>query len=151
MVLGDGSAPPAGMAVLVLDGSDSSRRRLVLDLGRHFDRVEGAATGNDGLLRLQAGSFDAVALDPSLPDVSGMELIPILRHRHPLLRIVVVTGHGSVASCVRSIKLGAADYLITPVPAARIPGGPGAQERNKVGLLLFSCSMRRPWNGPCGC
>lgn len=108
------------MAVLVIDGSDRSRGRLVLDLERYVGAVEGARSGNDALLRLRAGSFDAVALDLFLPDGPGMELIPILRQHHPLLRIVVVTGPASVASSVRAIKLGATDYLVKPLPAARV-------------------------------
>ena len=114
------SAAQLAMAVLVIDPSDSSRRQLISDLVPYFGRVEGSRTANDGIQQLHGRLFDAVVLDLCLPDVSGMDLIPALHGRHPLLRIVIVTGIGSIASSVRAIKLGAIDYLLKPVPVARV-------------------------------
>jgi two-component system response regulator RegA len=131
------------MTVFVMDGSDLWRGRLIVDLERHFGTVKGARTGEDGLRCLRAEPFDAVTLDLSLPDVSGMELIPILRRHHPLLRIVVVTGVASVASSVRAIKLGAADYLIKPVPAVRVAAALCGHSVHTSGQLVPEMSLDR--------
>lgn len=108
------------MAVLVIDPSDSSRRQLTSDLVPYVGKVAGSRTANDGMQQLRGDPFDAVVLDLSLPDVSGIDLIPLLHRRHPQLRVVIVTGLGSIASSVRAIKLGAVDYLLKPVSAARV-------------------------------
>lgn len=101
--------------VLVVDASEFSRPRQVHELGRFVGGVEAVATGSQALLRICTERFDGVILDPCLPDIDGMELMELLRERRPDLAIVVVTGVGSIASCVRAIKLGAADYLLKPI------------------------------------
>ena len=108
------------LAVLVIDPSDSSRRQLISDLAPYVGRIEGSRTANNGMQQLHGDPFDAVVLDIGLPDVSGVDLISVLRRRHPLLRIVIVTGSGSIASSVRAIKLGAIDYLLKPVSPRRV-------------------------------
>jgi len=70
-------------------------------------------------------------VDLSLPDASGLALIPALRGLDAGVRIVVLTGYASVATAVEAIKLGAVHYLAKPADAddvvaslGRIEGDP---------------------------
>jgi DNA-binding NtrC family response regulator len=63
---------------------------------------------------LKAQTFDVVVLDIRLPDVDGIELLSKLRETEPAFEIVMLTGHASVDSAIKSMKLGAYDYLIKP-------------------------------------
>jgi len=107
-------------AVLVVDRSATCRERLIHGLQRFFGKVEGAQTASEALFRIRAASFDALVLDLSPADGQGLEPISILQEVYRELRVVLVTGCGSVASSVRAIKLGAADYLIKPVSPGRV-------------------------------
>ena len=67
------------------------------------DRLE------DALSRLAGAGADAVLLDLSLPDSSGVDGVERLRAAYPDLAIVVLTGAGHAAS--DALRAGAQDYL----------------------------------------
>ena len=50
-----------------------------------------------------------------LVDRVGLDVIVDLKARAPDIRIVVLTGYGSIATAVQATKLGACDYLTKPV------------------------------------
>ena len=68
---------------------------------------------------LEALVPDLALIDIQLPDGSGLDLIPSLRE-HPDVEIVVITGHGSIDSAIRALKLGASDYLTKPIDLTRL-------------------------------
>src|SRR4029453_18947903 len=55
-------------------------------------------------------------LDIRLRDRNGLDLQDELRRRKAMLPIIVLTGHGNVATSVRALKAGAIDFLQKPVP-----------------------------------
>lgn len=58
------------------------------------------------------GAMPAAALlDLGLPDASGLEALERVRRDHPLLPIVVLTGHADTETAVRALENGAEDYL----------------------------------------
>lgn len=54
-------------------------------------------------------------VDLRLPRRGGLLLIQTLLDQHPAMRIVVLTGYGSIATAVTAIKMGAVNYLSKPV------------------------------------
>ena len=58
---------------------------------------------------------DLVLTDLMMPDVSGMELIEMLRERGLTLPVIVMTAHSSVQTAVEAMRLGAFHYLQKPV------------------------------------
>jgi DNA-binding NarL/FixJ family response regulator len=52
-----------------------------------------AATGEEALERLAELEPDLAVVDISLPEMNGLQLVPLLRARRPQMRILVVTGH----------------------------------------------------------
>lgn len=52
-----------------------------------------AATAEEALEQLDELTPDVALLDISLPQMNGLQLLPLLRARRPDLRILVVTGH----------------------------------------------------------
>ena len=52
-----------------------------------------------------------------MPGMSGTELVPQLLRLQPELRVVVLTGYGSIASAVEAMRLGAHNYVSKPADA----------------------------------
>lgn len=62
---------------------------------------------------------DALCLDMYLPGMSGLELLPLIRHRHPALPVIFLTVDTSVELVVQAMQLGAYDYLAKPIERTR--------------------------------
>ncbi len=101
--------------VLVVDDD-----RRVLELLREFLQRMGlevttAATGPDALAIIEKGDLDVLLTDLVLPGIDGLELLESLG-RMPMPPVaVVLTGHGSIESAVRAMRLGAFDYITKPL------------------------------------
>jgi DNA-binding NtrC family response regulator len=58
---------------------------------------------------------DLVILDYSLPEKTGLELMPVLKGIDEHVPIVMVTGHGTIDIAVQAVKQGADDFVEKPV------------------------------------
>jgi CheY-like chemotaxis protein len=65
--------------------------------------------------RLTSSTFDIVLLDLRLPDSSGLETVTQFRAVFPHLPIVVLTGLDDETLALKTIRVGAQDYLIKEV------------------------------------
>jgi len=86
------SAPSAGLRVLVVDDEPMVRTvttKLLRMRGHDVRDVDG---GPAALAALAEGTFDLVVTDLSMPEMSGRELAAAVRHRHPGLPVLLLTG-----------------------------------------------------------
>ena len=100
--------------VLVVDDEDivlASCRRALEGNGR---AVETVSSGIEALARVQGGSYDVVVLDIMMPGIDGLEVLQRVKESHPDVEVVMVTGLSQIDTAVRSMKLGAFDYLPKP-------------------------------------
>ncbi|MBN1902845.1 sigma-54-dependent Fis family transcriptional regulator [Candidatus Sumerlaeota bacterium] len=102
--------------ILLVEDDEGYARRLMKNLEMDDFSVEIALGGNDALERLSHDYFDLVLTDVKMPDLSGLDLIEIIRKggRPGLdtdIPIVVLTSINSVDTAVKSMKMGAADYI----------------------------------------
>jgi DNA-binding NtrC family response regulator len=104
--------PRSRGAVLVIDDEDYVRDSLVAILERRGFEARSAASAAQALQRLEG--LDAVLLDLNMPQLGGEEFLPRILELHPALPVVILTGHGSVASAVQCMRNGAVDYLLKP-------------------------------------
>jgi len=58
--------------------------------------------------------YELVLTDLCLPDVSGMDLIGIIKHESPQTQIIMMTGYANISSAIQSIKKGAFNYIPKP-------------------------------------
>jgi DNA-binding NtrC family response regulator len=106
--------------VLVVDDEAYVRDSLVAVLRRGGHDARGVASAADALRALGEASFDALITDLRMPDIDGLELLRRLAAAAPGLPVIVLTGHGTVASAVECMKAGAADYLLKPADPDQI-------------------------------
>ena len=100
--------------VLVVDDEEIVVRSCLRALeGGDFD-VEAARSGGEALKRIEERAIDVVVLDIMMPQIDGMEVLQRVKEAHPEIEVVMVTGLSQVDTAVRSMKLGAFDYLPKP-------------------------------------
>src|SRR4051812_36322763 len=111
---GPHAIPSRSLRVLVVEDDASLGRLVERSLRGYVGSVRLAQTGTDGIETASTGSFDAMACDISLPDMSGLEVIARVREAVPGLGIVAITGLVDVEIAVQSMKAGADDFLGKP-------------------------------------
>jgi two-component system response regulator RegA len=109
-----------GRTLLVVDDDQPFRERLVRALrDRGFD-ARGAADCPAALAAAREDSPELALVDLRLGSASGLDLVRELKQNDPSTVVVVLTGYGSIATAVESVKLGAASYLTKPADADQI-------------------------------
>jgi len=101
--------------ILVVDDEDSIRTSLAGILEDEGFRVLFA---NDGITALDAVRKelpDLVLLDIWMPRMDGLETLRKLKELHPQLLVVMMSGHGTIETAVKSTKMGAYDFIEKPL------------------------------------
>lgn len=62
-------------------------------------------------LKAGAESPDIICLDLSLPDITGLDLLPSIKENIPHVPVIIITSNTSTLSIERAMQLGAHDYL----------------------------------------
>jgi two-component system response regulator RegA len=106
-----------GESILLVDDDDRFRNRLAAELRKLNHRVTAAANYDEALREIIIDAPKLAVLDLRLADRSGLEVLEELRRRVPSARAVVLSGYGSIADAVESVRLGACDFLCKPVSA----------------------------------
>jgi two-component system, response regulator RegA len=106
-----------GEAILLVDDDDRFRNRLAAELRRLNHRVTAAANYDEAVREIIIDAPRLAVLDLRLADRSGLEVLEELRRRVPTARAVVLSGYGSIADAVESVRMGACDFLCKPVSA----------------------------------
>jgi len=79
--------------------------------------VSTAANGDEALDSLADREVDVVLLDVKMPGRDGIEICREIKRSHPLVEVIMLTGHADLSDAVTGMRLGAFDYLLKPVDA----------------------------------
>ncbi len=96
----------------------SMQRKMLQEAG--VEEVVTASTGGEGLRYLQTQRFDLLLLDIHLPDMSGLEVLKVIREHDSKLFVVVATGYEEPETVQEIVRLGANRYIVKPVKLAEI-------------------------------
>jgi CheY-like chemotaxis protein len=99
--------------VFLVDDVRELRRlvRLVLEEDPGIEIVGEASDGREGVEGVGRAQPDVVLLDLSMPDMDGLEAIPLMRERAPDARIVVLSGHEAGRVSLEALQQGATRYV----------------------------------------
>ncbi|MDP2321243.1 MAG: response regulator [Acidobacteriota bacterium] len=130
----DRSAP----SVLLVEDDERFRERLGRALTARGCEVRAVASVDEAMAAARSESPELAVVDLKLPVGSGLDVVRGLHAIDPTTRIVVLTGYGSIATALESVKLGATHYLTKPVDAdqvlAAFEGRDVTQEPPTVGV-----------------
>ena len=99
----------------LIDDDEAVRSSLALLIGTVGLRVQTWADPQAFLSGFDRGSVGAIVLDVRMPGISGLTVLETLvreRVDHP---VIMLTGNGTVETCRRAFKSGAAEFLEKPV------------------------------------
>lgn len=106
--------------VLVVDDEANIRTSLQQILEDEGYLAAGAASGEICLEKLDKSRYDAVFLDIWLPGMDGLEVLKEIRSRLPNQYVIMISGHGTIETAVRSTKLGAFDFIEKPLSLEKV-------------------------------
>jgi len=115
--------------ILYIEDDPALARLLEKTLIRANYRVKVASSGAQGLSMQSENSYDVIAVDLELPDMTGLEVIRRMAERGDLPPTIIITGAGSEGTAVAALKLGARDYIIKDIEGAYLEVLPSVVDR----------------------
>jgi two-component system phosphate regulon response regulator PhoB len=108
--------------LLIVEDEEAIAVLLDYNLRKEGYRVERAADGEEGLLKIAEEIPDLILLDWMLPKVSGVELCRQLRARPETRRtpVLMLTARSDDADKVRGLDTGADDYVVKPFAVSEL-------------------------------
>jgi DNA-binding NtrC family response regulator len=101
-------------SVLLVDDETAFIEPLMKRLLKRGLSAAGCSSGEEALRHLAGESVDVVVLDVKMPGMSGIETLRQIKKEHPLVEVIMMTGHASVEVAIEGMELGAFDYLMKP-------------------------------------
>jgi len=118
--------------VLLVDDERDFVEMLSLRLEEEGHRVRPAYSGEEALQALAAAESDAVILDIKMPVMDGITALKLIKAKHPLVEVILLTGHGTVETAVEGLKAGAFDYILKPADFTELLSKLAAARRRKT-------------------
>lgn len=102
-------------SILIVDDEVGVRTSLAGILSDEGYLPEAVETGEACLLALESRRFDLILLDVWLPQMDGLETLSRIRTLDPDVPVVVISGHGTIETAVRAVRMGARDFVEKPL------------------------------------
>jgi DNA-binding NtrC family response regulator len=101
--------------VLLVDDEVPFVETLSKRLSKRKLDIKAAYTGEQALENLEEDEkIEVVILDVKMPGIDGIETLRRIKTAHPLIEVIMLTGHATVESAIEGMRLGAFDYLMKP-------------------------------------
>ena len=100
--------------VLLVDDEVPFVETMTKRLSKRQLMVLPAYSGREALEKLAENAVDVVILDVKMPGMDGIQTLREIKKAHPLVEVIMLTGHATVETAVEGMRLGAFDYLMKP-------------------------------------
>lgn len=101
--------------ILIVDDQEDILQSMEGILSDEGHDVITAKDGQEALHLVQSDAPDIVFLDIWIPGIDGMQTLKAIKKVSPECTVIMMSGHGTIETAVKAIKLGAADYLEKPL------------------------------------
>ncbi len=106
--------------ILVVDDEESIRTSLAGILEDEDFSISFATDGVMALDMVRKNTPDLVLLDIWMPRMDGLETLQRLKELNPSLVVVMMSGHGTIETAVKSTKMGAYDFIEKPLSLEKL-------------------------------
>jgi hypothetical protein len=106
--------------VLIIDDERPIRSALRDILEYEKLQVDDAATGTEGLQKLEKDKYDLVLCDIKMPGIDGIEVLEKIMENGYATPVVMISGHGTIETAVEAVKKGAFDFIAKPLDLNRL-------------------------------
>jgi DNA-binding NtrC family response regulator len=101
--------------VLLVDDEVPFVETMTKRLTKRDLRISSAFSGIEALDKLaKDNTIEVVILDVKMPGMDGIDALREIKKRHPLVEVIMLTGHATVETAIEGMKVGAFDYLMKP-------------------------------------
>jgi signal transduction histidine kinase len=105
---------PSLGSLLIVDDEAPQLRALSTTLGDQGYATVGVASGEEALHALRGRTFDLLLTDLKMPGIDGITLLREALSIDRNLVGILMTGHGTIATAVQAMQVGALDYILKP-------------------------------------
>ncbi len=106
--------------ILVVDDEKDIRTSLTGILEDEGYQVITATSGIEAVETVRQDLPDLVLLDIWMPGIDGLETLERLKSLFPSLTVIMISGHGTIETAVKSTKLGAYDFIEKPLSLDKV-------------------------------
>ncbi|MBO9714988.1 response regulator [Sphingomonas sp.] len=108
--------------VHLVEDDDLVRKSTSFLLSNSGYRVAAYGSGEEFLEEVGDSPSGCVLLDVQLPGISGLQVQSQLNERGISIPVIVLTGHGDIATAIAAMKSGATDFIEKPFDQALLLG-----------------------------
>lgn len=106
--------------ILIVDDEPNILSTLSRALRIEEFHVEVAGSAKIALEKVAKVAFDLLLVDVMMPEMTGIDLLRVLREDGSDVSFVVMSGHGTIETAVEATRLGADDFLTKPIHTDRL-------------------------------
>ena len=101
--------------VLLVDDEADYLETLTKRMKKRDLDIHGVNCGEEALKWLEGNLTDVVVMDVRMPGMDGIQVLREIKTRHPLVEVIMLTGHANTEVAIEGMELGAFDYLMKPM------------------------------------
>ncbi|MDO9557286.1 MAG: response regulator [Coriobacteriia bacterium] len=106
--------------VLVVDDAAFMRMMIRDILSKEGYVIHEAVNGRDAVEKYTEVHPDLVTMDITMPEMSGLDALRIIRQKDPVARVLIVSAMGQQKMIVEAIESGAMDFLVKPFQPTKV-------------------------------
>ena len=108
------------LSVLLIEDEPILAKNIRAYLVRYGYEVRIATTAEAGLSELDVFKPDIVVLDFNLPGMNGLEALTKIRAIDRQIKVIMMTGYGSIDLAVKAMKAGACNFVTKPIAVGKL-------------------------------
>lgn len=106
------------MRLMIIDDDDQIRDGMAYGIqwdNLGIDQVECCRNGKEALDILMQGGYELVITDISMPVLSGIELMKLVKEKLPDIHFILISGYKEFEYAQAGVRYGADDYILKPI------------------------------------
>ena len=107
-------------SLLLIEDEPTLAKNICAYLVRYDYDVRIATTAEAGLAELDAFKPDIIVLDFNLPGMNGIEALAKIRAIDRQIKVIMLTGHGSIDLAVKAMQAGACQFITKPIALGKL-------------------------------